>query len=101
MFAGAFLTAYAQKSMPTYASVGGIDTALIAGLVLSGAGMFDKSGKWGGHVSSVGHGALAAYATRLGDSLATPAAAHASPKGLGAGAPPFSVPANQRSWAQR
>jgi hypothetical protein len=97
--AGAFLTAYGQGKMPAYQSVMGIDTALIAGLVLSSAGLFDKSGKWGGHVSSVGHGALATYATKLGMSLSTPSSA--APKGLGYGQPAFAVPANEGAWARR
>lgn len=96
--AGAFLTAFAQAKMPQYEKVVGIDTALIAGLALSAAGMFDKSGKWGGHVSSVGHGSLAAYFTKLGLSLGTPAAAK-SPAGLTQGAPAFGVSANQHAAA--
>jgi hypothetical protein len=99
VFAGAFGVTYAQAKMPTYQTVAGIDTALIAGLLLSGAGMFDKSGKWGGHVSSLGHGALAAYGTKLAMSLAAPAPTP-SPKGLGYGSPAFAVPANQSAWAR-
>lgn len=101
--ASAFLTAYAQTKYPTYQAVMGVDTALIGGLVLSGAGIFgmkDSGSSWGGHVSSLGHGMLAAYATKLGMSLGGPAA-NPAPKGLGYGQPAFASQANESAWSRR
>lgn len=100
----ALATGYAQKSMPEYATVYGIDTALIAGGAMVVASLFDKDNTWGKHASNVGNGILAVYAGKLGASLATPSTDKQSGgnKGmLGAGTPAFGVRANDAAWARR
>lgn len=102
--AGAFATAYAQAKMPAYQRLAGIDTSLLGGLVLSAAGLMDRSGGWGQHVSSLGNGALAVYFTKLGATMASDAAGKSVAAALGAlpeGAPAFSVDANKVPAAAR
>ena len=97
----------ASSSTPWAKSCANVDIStiadLIGGLVLSGAGIFgmkDSGSSWGGHVSSLGHGMLAAYATKLGMSLGGPAA-NPAPKGLGYGQPAFASQANESAWSRR
>ena len=100
-FAGALGAAYAQTKMPNYASVYGIDTALIVGALGAAASMFDKTDKWGSHVNNVSNGVLSVYAARLGVQLATPTPAAKNPGLLPQGAPAFGVHASEAAGAWR